>query len=286
MKPGSFAYVAPETLDEALVSLKSNGDEAKVLAGGQSLVPAMNLRLSTPAVLVDINRIPGYGGVEEMDGALRVGMLARHSAFEDLPLRDPLGGLLSRISRQVGHLPIRLRGTFAGSLAHADPAAEWCALVAALDATIQVRSVRGERSIEGSAFFKGLFTTALADDEIITKVRIPLLGRAGWGFHEQSKTAGDFATVAALATLALRGREVMEARIGLAGVDSTPVRAVRAEDLLQGAPAEPGAMSAAAEIAAEDIDPVSDANCSADYRRHLVRVLLQRALQNAVGRAT
>jgi len=285
VKPSPFEYLAARDLDEALDALAAHDGEAKVLAGGQSLVPAMNFRLATPSLLVDINRIEGLATLHADGEALVIQSLVRHADLEVPVVDDATPLLLARVARLVGHLPIRVRGTFAGSLAHADPAAEWCMLAAALDATIVARSARGERRIAAGEFFEGLFTTALAGDEVITEVHLPLLGDAGTGFREKSQTAGDFATVATLATCRIEDGLVSEVRLAIAGAGATPVRASRAESLLLGQEATPEAIALVARIAAEDVDPHSDAHCSADYRRHLVEVLSRRALEDALGAA-
>jgi aerobic carbon-monoxide dehydrogenase medium subunit len=282
MKPAPFRYLAPATIDEALDALAEGDGAAKVLAGGQSLVPAMNFRLAAPEALVDINRIAGFDDIAESDGQLRIGMLVRHSRFEAPVVRDPLGRLLERTSHLVGHLPIRVRGTFVGSLAHADPAAEWCALALALDATILARSASGDRTIEARDFFEGPFTTALRDDEIATEVRIPLVGRGGGAVREKSHTAGDFATVAVVAVLRLDGDAIGEARIALAGVEGTTVRATEAESTLEGATPGSYAFRAAAHAAAANASPIGDALASSDYKRHLVQMLVERTLQDAL----
>ena len=282
MKPAPFRYLAPTSIDEALDALAEGAGAAKVLAGGQSLVPAMNFRLAAPEALVDINRIGGFDDLVARDGELGVGMLVRHSRFEAPVVSDPLGRLLARTSHLVGHLPIRVRGTFVGSMAHADPAAEWCALALALDATIVARRASGERTIAAKDFFEGPFTTALRDDEIVTEVRIPLVGHGGAAVREKSHTAGDFATVAVIAVLRLEGGSIGEARIALAGVEGTPVRAAVAESTLEGA--SPGfyAFRAAAHAAAAGVSPIGDALASQDYKRHLVQVLVERTLQDAL----
>jgi aerobic carbon-monoxide dehydrogenase medium subunit len=285
MKPAPFRYLAPTHIDEALESLARPDEDAKVIAGGQSLVPAMNFRLAVPEILIDINRIPGFGDVRERNGELVIGMLTRHKSFEIAVTRDPLGRLLARTARLVGHLPIRVRGTFAGSLAHADPAAEWCMLAEALDATIVARSVAGERKIGAGDFFEGPFTTSLRSSEIITDVRLPLLGSAGWAVHEKSHTAGDFATVAVVAVLEVMEGSIARARIATAGVEGRPVRAAAAEALLAGAPPEADTFEAAARTAAENTSPIADTLASTDYKRHLVDVLLVRALEDAAKRA-
>jgi carbon-monoxide dehydrogenase medium subunit len=285
MKPATFEYWAPTTLHEALGILAREDGEAKVLAGGQSLVPAMNFRLATPAALVDINRIGGHDGVRVEGDHVTIGMLVRHRDLERSVVDDPLGELLAETANLVGHLPIRVRGTFAGSLAHADPAAEWSMLVVALEGSIVIRSAAGTRTIAAADFFEGPFMTALAPDEIITEVRLPLLGRAGTCVLEQSRTAGDFATVAALAILRLEGGVVAEAHLGIAGAEGRPVRLAAAEGALVGGAPERRTLDDAARVAGEQVDPISDNNASSDYRRHLVRVLVRRALEEAAVRA-
>jgi aerobic carbon-monoxide dehydrogenase medium subunit len=282
MKPAPFRYLAPTDLDDALGSLAEAGGAAKVLAGGQSLVPAMNFRLAVPEVLVDINRIDGFDEVAERDGELAIGMLVRHARFESPAVDDPLGRLLTRTSHLVGHLPIRVRGTFVGSLAHADPAAEWCAVALALDATIVARNAMGERAIAAADFFEGPFTTALREDEIVTEVRLPMIGRGGAAIVEKSHTAGDFATTAVVAVLRLDGDTVGDARIALAGVEGTPVRVPVAESALAGETPGFYAFRAAAHAAAAAVSPIGDALASEEYKRHLVEVLVERALQDAV----
>jgi aerobic carbon-monoxide dehydrogenase medium subunit len=285
MKPPPFAYLSPTGLDEALELLAARPGEARALAGGQSLVPAMNLRLATPAALVDLNRIAGHDALYVDGGDLVVDMLVRHRALENILPEDPLGHLLAEGARLVGHLPIRTRGTFAGSLAHADPAAEWCALALALDAVIVAHTPAGERSIPASDFFVGPYSTSLAPEELITSVRLPLLRRGGAAIVEQSRTAGDFATVVAVAVLVLEDGGITSARVCVGGAETRPVRAQGAESALVGASPRPEVFDAAAHEASEEIDPVSDAVSSAGYRRHLTRLLTRRALDLASARA-
>ena len=282
MKPARFEYVAPASLDAALAALARGGDGASVLAGGQSLVPAMNFRLATPEMLVDLNRIPGLDRAYVDGDELVVEALVRHRALERPVTKDPLGRLLSKVAGYVGHLPIRVRGTFVGSIAHADPAAEWCTLATALDAMVVVRSAGGERRMRAEDFFQGPFTTSLAPDEIVTEVRLPLLHGAGTGFAEKSRTAGDFATVAVVAVVRMSQGEIAETRIGIGGAEGRPVRAAGAEAVLVGTDGGPDACAAAGEAAAQEIDPISDAFCSAGYRRQLVYVLTARALAAAI----
>ena len=283
MKPASFEYFAPADIEEALELLGRGGD-VKLLAGGQSLVPAMSFRLATPEASVDLNGIVDREGVATAKEELVVGMLARHRALETSAVPGALGPLLADTARLVGHLPIRMRGTFVGSLAHADPAAEWPMLALALDASIVARNAAGGRVIAAADFFEGPFTTALREDEIITEVRLPLLPAAGTAVLEQSRTAGDFATVAVLAVLMVANGTVSDARVAAAGVEGRPVRCAETEMHLRGSRPEPKAFAQAGRIAAEGVDPLSDTTASADYRRHLVEVLVRRALDQARSR--
>jgi aerobic carbon-monoxide dehydrogenase medium subunit len=287
MKPAPFEYFSPTALEEAL-GLLGRGGDIKVLAGGQSLVPAMSFRLATPEAIVDLNGIRDLGldriAIEGTE--LVVGMLARHRALETSEVPGPLGALLADTARLVGHLPIRVRGTFAGSLAHADPAAEWPMLVLLLDASIVARSASGGRVIAAADFFEGPFTTALQEDEIITEVRLPLLSDAGTAVFEQSRTAGDFATVAVAAAVTVTDGLVSDARIAAAGVEGRPLRFTDAEALLLGGRPGPEEFEEAGRIAFRAVDPISDATASADYRRYLVGVLVRRALEHASSRPT
>src|ERR671918_876058 len=280
MKPSPFEYYAPTTVAEAVSLLDDDG--AMVLAGGQSLVPAMNLRLASPTALVDINAIRGFDRVAVHDGSVEIGMLVRHADLQPPFFDDPLARLLAKVAPYVGHFPIRVRGTFVGSLVHADPAAEWCAVVSALNGVVVAMSPRGEREIPASEFFAGPFTTALENDEIATATRLPLLGRAGAGFSEVSRTAGDFATVVAVAAIWRRDDSIERARIALAGVGGAPVRAHGAEEMLAGSDPTAASVVRAADAAVEGLDPASDPYCSADYRRHLARVMVSRAVRSAL----
>ncbi len=286
MKPAAFDYRAPRTLEEALGLLREHQDEAKVLAGGQSLVPAMNFRLARPAVLVDIARVPGLDRIDLDDpGSVTVGARVRHLDLEHNTIPGPLGVLLARTGRWVGHYPIRVRGTFGGSLAHADPAAEWCALACALDAEIHCRSANGARVVEACDFFEQMaFTTCLAPDELLMGVRLPSLGDSwGVGMAEFARRWGDFAIVLAIAAVERDGDSVARARIALGGVAGGPVRAAHAEAALSGRAATPESVAAAAAAAAEEVDPTGDIHGSADYRRDLVRTMVTRALNQALA---
>jgi carbon-monoxide dehydrogenase medium subunit len=264
LKPAAFEYHAPRSIEEA-VSLLADLEDGRVLAGGQSLVPAMALRLATPAHLIDINEIRELQKLETRDGYLSIGACVRHSAFERAAAPGPLGALLSAVVRHIAHHPIRTRGTFCGSLANADPASEWCLVAATLDARLIVRSTRGTRTIEARDWFQGLMTTSLQPDEILTEVRLPLLAQGErFGFSEFSRRSGDFALAMALVVLG------SEPRVGVGGVEPRPRRIPEAE-----AAAGKGSVE---EAAARAVDPMIDQHYSAAYRRDLVRTVVRRAL--------
>ena len=279
MKPAAFKYERPRDVAEVLDLLAEHGDEAKILAGGQSLVPMMNFRLARPAVIIDIGAVPGLGQVSKDGEAVVIGTRVRHIELERPPFDGPLSSLLADAARHVGHIPIRLRGTFGGSIAHADPAAEWCLLAQTLDAEMAVASVRGERVITAADLFQSAFITSIADDELLTEVRLPWLGPE-WktGFSEFSRRAGDFAVVAVASAIRMADGHVAEARIGAAGVGAIPIRLVQAETTLVGQPLGPDAIGAASDVASQEVDPRGDIHGSADYRRDLVRSLTRRAL--------
>jgi carbon-monoxide dehydrogenase medium subunit len=288
VKPPPFEYHAPESLPEALDLLARFGDEAKVLAGGQSLMPLLNLRLARPANLVDINLVePELGVLEPWDGGLRLGGLVRQRAAERSDLVRQRNPLLAEALPLVGHPQIRNRGTVGGSLAHADPASELPAVAALLEAELVARSARGERTLRADEFFVSYFTTRLEPDELLTEVRLPgWPSGAGWAFLEVSRRHGDFAMVgvASLVRLASDG-SIGEGRLAYTGVGATPVRARDAERELAGQPATEDTFAAAAERAVQALDPQADVHATAAYRRHVAGVLTRRALAKAVQRA-
>ena len=280
MKPAVFHYERPHDIEEALDLLAEHGDEAKLLAGGQSLVPMMNFRLARPAIIIDIGALAGLNQVTLEGDRLSIGARVRHCELERPGFAGPLGSLLARAARQVGHAPIRFRGTFGGSIAHADPAAEWCLLVRTLDADVVVASAReAERTIAATDLFEMTFMTSIADDELLTEVRLPWL-TDDWttGFAEFSRRAGDFAVVAIASAVRLDGGRVVEAKIGAAGVGTIPVRLPHAEAAIIGGSLDPAEVEMAAEVARAEVDPSGDIHGSADYRRDLVRALIRRAL--------
>jgi aerobic carbon-monoxide dehydrogenase medium subunit len=283
MKPAPFVRHVPKTLDEALKILADVApQDGRVLAGGQSLVPIMAFRLAKPAHLVDINEVAGLDKVTSDGKTLTIGARVRHAAFHKSVVDNPLGELLRAVVRHIAHYPIRVRGTFCGSLAHADPASEWCLVVATLDATLVAKSTRGERSIAAKDFFAGIMSTALAEDELLAEARLPLLASdARFGFNEFNRRAGDFAMAAALVTYRLNAGKIAEARVGLGGAESFPRRIVEAEAALNGKAPGDVVFRAAADAAAKAIDPLEDHQTNAEYRRDLVRAVVRRALEQS-----
>jgi len=286
MKPPRFDYHAPATVDEALHLLARYGGEAKVLAGGQSLVPMLNFRLARPAALVDLNRIGALGYIREVDGQVRFGAMTRQRAIELSPVVRERLPLLSEATRWVGHLPIRTRGTIGGSIAHADPAAEYPAVLTALEGEVVARGPRGERVIKPADLFQTYLTTSLAPDEILTEVRLPAMpAGSGYAFEEFARRHGDFALMGIAALMVADGRRCTRARLATAGAGPVPVRLRAAEEILESQGPTDAALEAAAERASELVEPDSDIHASADYRRHLARVLTVRALPRAQARA-
>jgi carbon-monoxide dehydrogenase medium subunit len=285
MKPAPFIHHAPKTIDEALKILAEVApQDGRVLAGGQSLVPIMAFRLAKPTHLVDINEVAGLDKIANDGKALSIGARVRHAAFHKQVVESPLGKLLSVVAHHIAHYPIRMRGTFCGSLAHADPASEWCLVAAVLDATLVTRSTRGERQIAAKQFFTGIMSTALAEDELLIEARLPLLASdAKFGFNEFSRRAGDFAMAASLVTYRLKAGKITDARIGLGGAEPSPRRIAEAEAVLNGQAPSDMAFRAAAEAAATAIDPLEDHQTNAAYRRDLVRAVVRRALESSTS---
>jgi aerobic carbon-monoxide dehydrogenase medium subunit len=285
MKPAPFVHHVPKTLDEALKTLAEVAPkDGRVLAGGQSLVPIMAFRLAKPAHLVDINNVAGLDKLASDGNTLSIGACVRHAAFHKPVVANPLGQLLTVVARHIAHYPIRMRGTFCGSLAHADPSSEWCLVAATLGATLVAQSVRGSRAITVSDFFAGIMSTTLAEDELLAEVKLPLLSNdTKFGFNEFSRRAGDFAMAASLVTYRLHGGKIRDARIGVGGAESSPRRVPEAEAALNGSGPTDAAFRAAAEAAAKAIDPLEDHQTNAEYRRDLVRAVIRRALEQSIS---
>ena len=285
MKPAPFVRHVPRSLDEALKILAEVApQDGRVLAGGQSLVPIMAFRLAKPAHLVDINEIEELGCIHSDGKTLSIGARVRHAAFHKPPVDGPLGALLAKVVRHIAHYPIRTRGTFCGSIANADPASEWCTLAVALGAEMVAQSARGTRMIPAKEFFAGIMTTALAEDELLTEVRLPLLpSETRTGFCEFSRRAGDFAIAMALVTYRLEGGKITSPCVAVGGAEPHARRIGEAEQALAGQAPGREAFVAAAERAAAAVDPMEDINNSAEYRRDLVRAMVRRALEQAAA---
>jgi len=289
MKPAAFDYHAPSSLDAALDLLARRGDDAKILAGGQSLIPVMNFRLAEPALLVDINKLTELDFIRrDDDGRLRIGALTRQRRLERDPLVAEVAPLLHETMPFIAHPQIRNRGTFGGSLAHADPAAELPAVAVALCARFRLRKAGSERWVNAADFFAGLFTTSLEPDEMLVEAAIPPLApRTGWAFLEIARRHGDYAQVgiAALVTLDAAG-VCREARLVFLSAGDVPIEARETARLLAGQEISPAVTAAAVEKAAQEIRPFSDLHATADFKRHLARVLTRRALRKATERAS
>jgi aerobic carbon-monoxide dehydrogenase medium subunit len=282
MYPGRFEYEAPTSLDEALAALERYGDEAKVLAGGQSLIPLMKLRFASPTALVDINRVPGLDGLAEEERELRIGALVRHKDCERSSLLGGRWGVLGDAAPQISDPIVRNLGTVAGSLAHADPQGDWGSALMAAGARVVARGSRGSREIAVADLFEGPFTTTLEPTEVITEVRVPDPGpRAGGTYLKLERKVGDFATAAVAVHVSFSNGTVGRAGIALTGVGPRNLRAQAAEEALAGSPLDDEAIREAARLAADAAEPWDDERGSADYKRNVVRVFTERGLRKA-----
>jgi CO/xanthine dehydrogenase FAD-binding subunit len=286
MKPAPFEYFAPETLPEALALLEEHGEDAKILAGGQSLVPMMNFRLVRPKVLVDINQVAGLSYIRESEGQLRIGAMSRHRDVERSLVVERLNGLLFEGIRYIGHSAIRARGTVGGSIVHADPTAELPLMLAVLDGEVRVIGPRGRRAIKWDEFLLSYFTTAIEPDEICEEVVMPVLpSTAVWGFEEFTHRQGDFAIVGVAAVIeADAARRCVSARLAVSGAGAMPVRARAAEEFLIGQPLTQHVFAEAAQLVSREVEPESDLHASEAFRRDLAGTMAARALQRAAKR--
>jgi aerobic carbon-monoxide dehydrogenase medium subunit len=285
MLPPPFDYAAPRSLDEVLDLLAEHGDEAKVLAGGQSLIPLLKLRLGEPALLVDINRLDGLGQVAEDDGQLRVGALVRHRDAERSALLRERYPTMAAAAPQVSDPLVRNLGTVGGSLAHADPAGDWGAVMLAMGAELVASSRAGSRTIAARDFFDGPFMTALRPDELLVEVRVPARPRTGGAYLKLERKVGDFATAAVAVRVTMENGRIGDAGIGLTAVGPNNLEATDAQALLAGADPSDEAFREAADLAASAAAPSSDSRGSADYKRNVVRVFTERGLQQAAAMA-
>jgi aerobic carbon-monoxide dehydrogenase medium subunit len=278
--PAEFDYVRPGSLDEALSALRDGGEDAKLLAGGHSLLPLMKLRLAAPTLLVDLGGVPGLSGIERADGGWRIGAMTTHAAMQT----ESTLGLASVVAGTIADPQVRHRGTLGGSLAHGDPASDQPAILLACEGSVVARGGSGEREIAAADLFEDYLTTAVGDDEVLTEVRLPAMDGYGFGYHKFNRRQEDWAmvAVAALVKKAPDG-SCEDVRIGLTHMSSVPLRATAAEQALRGGALDANAIAAAAEQAAEGTDPPADLNATADYKRHLARVLCRRALTDAAA---
>jgi carbon-monoxide dehydrogenase medium subunit len=277
MIPAQFDYVAPGSLDEALSALRTGGEDAKVLAGGHSLLPLMKLRLAAPSLLVDLRKVPGLSGIQRENGSIRLGAMTRHVDVVHGDL-----GLASAAAATIADPQVRHRGTICGTLAHGDPASDMPAVLLAYEGSVTIRGDVGQREVAAADLFQDFLTTAVGDGEILTEIRMPAMDGYGFGYHKFNRRREDWAMVAVCALVKKAADGTCEdVRIGLTHMSSTPLRATAAEQALRGKPLDARSIAGAAEQAAEGTDPPADLNATADYKRHLARVLTRRALEDA-----
>ena len=287
MIPAAFDYIAPRTLDEAVRALADHGEEAKLLAGGHSLLPLMKLRLANPKLLIDLSRIPGLSGISQQDDKIIIGALATHYQIESSELLKKKCPLLSQTARAIGDVQVRNRGTIGGSLTHADPAADWPAAILALGGELKLSGPKANRSLAAAEFFLGPMTTAIEPTEILTEIRVPLLPpRSGSSYLKMAQQASGFAIVGVAVRLRVdRQRRCEEIGVGLTGLGAKPFRAHAVEERLRGNKLTPKLIEESASQVAEGTDPLEDLHASATFRAHLARVYTSRAIQEAAKRA-
>jgi carbon-monoxide dehydrogenase medium subunit len=277
--PAAFEYTVPDSLAEAIQALTDGGEDAKLLAGGHSLIPLMKLRLAAPSLLIDLRNVPGLHGVERENGNWRIGAMTPHAKLE----HSPELGLVSAVAGTIADPQVRNRGTIGGSLAHGDPASDLPAAMLVCEGSVTVQGPGGQRTVAASDLFQDYLETAIAADEVLTEVRIGALEGYGYGYEKFNRRSEDWAMVAVSAVLKSSGGTCEDVRVGLTNMASVPLRASGVEDALRGQELSPENIERAAEQAAEGLDPPADLNASAEYKRHLARVLCKRALQTAAG---
>lgn len=278
MIPAEFDYAAPDSLDEAIRLLGEGGEDAKLLAGGHSLIPLMKVRLAVPSMLVDLRRVPGLRGVEGEDSVLRIGAMTPHAE-----LADAKAGLLARAAGTIADQQVRNRGTIGGSLAHGDPASDLPAVVLAAEGSVTLRGPGGEREVPAADLFEDYLTTAVGADEVMTEVRVPKLSGYGFGYQKFNRRAEDWAMVGVCALVKDSGGTCEDVRVGLTHMGSVPLRATAVEEALRGGPLDRERIAQAAEGASEGTSPPGDLNATPEYKQHLARVLCRRALEEAAG---
>ncbi len=279
MIPAEFDYTAPESLQDAIGALAGGGEDAKLLAGGHSLLPLMKLRLAAPTLLVDLRKVPGLHGVERQDGHWRVGAMTTHAVLE----RSPDLGIVAQVAATIADPQVRHRGTIGGSLAHGDSASDLPTAMLVTEAEVTLQGSGGQRSLAAAELFQDYLTTAVGPDEVLTEIRIPALEGWGHSYQKFNRRSEDWAMVGVCAVVKASGGTCEDVRIGLTNMASVPLRATAAEEALRGQELSEENIARAAEQAAEGTHPPADLNASADYKRHLARVLTRRAIQDAIA---
>ena len=279
MIPAEFDYEAPESLDQAIRMLHENGDDAKLLAGGHSLIPLMKLRLAAPALLIDLRKVPGLHGIQRENGSWRIGAMTPHADLQDAPEV----GLAARAAGTIADQQVRNRGTIGGSLAHGDPASDLPAVLLISEGTVTVQGPGGQRTVAAADLFRDYLETGIEQDEVLTEIHLPALDGWGHGYQKFTRRSEDWAMVAVSAVLKQTGDICEEVRVGLTNMGSVPLRANAVEDALRGQALSADSIASAAEHAADDTNPPADLNASADYKRHLAQVMCKRALMEAAG---
>jgi len=279
MIPAAFDYTAPESLQDAISALAEGGEDAKLLAGGHSLIPLMKLRLASPSLLVDLRKVPGLHGIERQNGSWRIGAMTTHA---ELAHSQELG-VVSTVASTIADQQVRNRGTIGGSLAHGDAASDLPAAMLICEAEVTLQGAGGQRSVAAADLFKDYLTTAVGEHEVLTEIRVPALEGWGYGHQKFNRRSEDWAMVGVCAVVRSSGGTCEDVRIGLTNMGSVPLRAAAVEEALRGKELSAENIATAAELAAEGTNPPADLNASADYKRHLARVLTKRAIQDAVG---
>jgi carbon-monoxide dehydrogenase medium subunit len=279
MIPAEFEYTAPESLEGAIKALADGGEDAKLLAGGHSLIPLMKLRLAAPSLLVDLRKVPGLHGVQRQNGDWRIGALTPHAVLE----HSPELGIVSEVAGTIADPQVRHRGTIGGSLAHGDPASDLPAVMLITEAEVTLKGADGQRTVAAADLFQDYLTTAIGAQEVLTEIRIPALDGYGHSYQKFNRRSEDWAMVGVCAVVKASGGSCEDVRIGFTNMASTPLRVTAVEEALRGQSLSPENIAAAAELAAEGTNPPADLNASQDYKRHLARVMCRRAIEQAAG---
>jgi carbon-monoxide dehydrogenase medium subunit len=279
MIPAEFEYIAPDTLGDAIAALAGGGEDAKLLAGGHSLLPLMKLRLAAPSLLIDLRKVPGLRGIERQNGGWRIGALTPHAELE----RSTELGVLAHAAGTIADPQVRNRGTIGGSLAHGDPASDLPAVLLITEGSVTLQGAESQRSVAAAELFRDYLETAIEPEEVLTEVHVPALDGWGWGYQKFNRRSEDWAMVGVSAVVKQSGDVCEDVRVGLTNMGSVPLRAGAVEEALRGQPLNAQNIAEAAEQAAQGTDPPADLNASAEYKSHLARVLCRRALEQAAG---